>query len=137
MILAERAARLSAEAHVKAARASADAMIAHLRLEIEKLRRALYGVRSQRKARLLEQMELQLEELETAAAEDELLAEKAAAKARSARPSPRKRPSRKPRPLLTNAQLNALFPCNANLIAIVTASADLDHAIGRCATHNV
>ena len=47
-------------------------MIAHLRLEIEKLRRALYRVRWVRKARLLEQMELQLEELETAAAEDEL-----------------------------------------------------------------
>ena len=79
MILAERAARLSAEAHAKAANATADAAIAHLRLEIDKLRRALYGVRSERKARLLEQMVLQLEELETAAAEDELLAEKAAA----------------------------------------------------------
>jgi len=53
MILAERADRLSAEAHVRAASASADAMIAHLRLEIEKLRRALFGVRSERKARLL------------------------------------------------------------------------------------
>ena len=39
MILAERAARLSAEAKANAASASADAMIAHLRLEIEKLRR--------------------------------------------------------------------------------------------------
>jgi len=98
MILAERAARLSAEAHVKAASASADAMIAHLRLEIEKLRRALYGVRSERKARLLEQMELQLEELETAAAEDELLAEKAATQTRGAPRPQRKRPSRKPFP---------------------------------------
>ena len=66
MILAERAARLSAEAQARAESTNADAMIAHLRLEIEKLRRALYGVRSERKARLLEQMELQLEELETA-----------------------------------------------------------------------
>ena len=49
-------------------------MIAHLRLKIEKLRRALYGVRSERKARLLEQMELQLEELETSATEDETAA---------------------------------------------------------------
>jgi len=98
MILAERAARLSAEARANAASAGADAMIAHLRLEIEKLRRALYGVRSERKARLLEQMELQLEELETAAAEDELLAEKAAARTRGAPSSTRKRPSRKPFP---------------------------------------
>ena len=73
-------------------------MIAHLRLEIEKLRRALYGVRSERKARLLEQMELQLEELETAASEDELLAKKAAARTHGAPPSQRKRPSRKPFP---------------------------------------
>jgi transposase len=43
-------------------------------------------------------MELQLEELETAAAEDELLAEKAAVRTRGAPPSQRKRPSRKPFP---------------------------------------
>ena len=77
MILAERAARLEAEA----VNTSAEAQIAHMKLEIEKLRRALYGHRSERTARLLEQMELQLEELETAASEDELAAEKAAARA--------------------------------------------------------
>ncbi len=82
MILAERAARLEAEADAAQARAvntSTEALIAHLKLEIEKLRRALYGGRSERKTRLLEQMELQLEELESAATEDELAAEKAAA----------------------------------------------------------
>jgi hypothetical protein len=47
-------------------------------VEIEKLRRELYGSRSERKARLLEQMELQLEDLETAATEDELAGETAA-----------------------------------------------------------
>ena len=57
-----------------------EALIAHLKLEIEKLRRELYGTRSERKARLLEQMELQLEELEATATEDELAAEKAAAR---------------------------------------------------------
>ena len=65
LILAERAARLEAEADAAQARAantSTEALIAHLKLEIEKLRRALYGSRSERKARLLEQMELQLEE---------------------------------------------------------------------------
>ena len=58
---------------------SAEALIAHLQLAIEKMRRELYGQRAERKARLLDQMELELEELEAAAAEDELAAGKAAA----------------------------------------------------------
>ena len=115
MILAERAARVQAQAvaamaqgaaataKAEAANAQADlssreALIAHLKLEIEKLRRALYGSRSERKARLLEQMELQLEDLEAAATEDGLAAQKAAARTGDARPVERKRPSRKPFP---------------------------------------
>jgi transposase len=101
MIRAERAARLEAEAvacRVQAANTSTEAVIAHLKLEIEKLRRAFYGVRSERKERLLEQMELELEELETAAAEDGLKAGKAAAQTQTVRPFERKRPSRKPFP---------------------------------------
>jgi transposase len=110
MILAERAARLQAEAvaaRAQAVNSSTEALIAHLKLEIEKLRRALYANRSERKARLLEQMELQLEDLEAAASEDELAAEKAAASedelaaekaAAEARPVQAKRPSRKPFP---------------------------------------
>jgi transposase len=82
MILAERTARLEAEAKLANARAEA-ALIAYYKLEIEKLRRALYGTRSERKARLLEQMELELEELEATATEDEVAAEKAAAQIRS------------------------------------------------------
>lgn len=101
MILAERAARIEAEA--LAARAAAvssgtEALIARLRLEIEKLRRELYGSRSERKARLLEQMELQLEDLEADATEDELAAEKAASQTQTVRSFERKRPSRKPFP---------------------------------------
>jgi transposase len=101
MILAERTARLEAQAvaaRAQAVNASTDALIVHLKLEIEKLRRALYGSRSERKSRLLEQMELQLEELEAAATEDELAAEKAAARTRGANSFQRKRPSRKPFP---------------------------------------
>jgi transposase len=94
MILAERAARLEAQA----LNASTEALIAHLKLEIEKLRRAVYGNRSERKNRLLEQMEMQLEELETAATEDELAVEQAAAQSQTARSFQRKRPSRKPFP---------------------------------------
>ena len=80
-LAAERAARLDAEA--KAARAtatmsSAEALIAHLRLVIEKLRRELYGSRSERGRKLLDQMELELEELEASAREDEIVAEMAA-----------------------------------------------------------
>jgi len=62
------------------------------------LRRQLYGTRSERKARLLEQMELQLEELEAAATEDELAAEKQAARTQTVQSFQRKRPARKPFP---------------------------------------
>jgi transposase len=108
LILAERAARVEAEAGLavalaEAANAQADlssteAFISHLKLEIEKLRRQLYGTRSERKARLLEQMELQLEELEAAATEDEVAAEKAAARTEVVQSFQRRRPARKPFP---------------------------------------
>lgn len=108
MILTERAARLEAEAVAASAKAEAagaqadrsshEALIAHLKLEIEKLRRELYGTSSERKARLLQQMELQLEDLEAAATEDELAAEQAAAGAQTVHPPQRKRPLRKPFP---------------------------------------
>src|SRR4051812_10909291 len=100
MIIAERAARVEAEeiaARVQAMSSSTQALIAHLKLEIEKLRRVLYGSRSERKARLLEQMELSLEELEAAATGDELAAESAAA-AGTIPAFQRKRASRKPFP---------------------------------------
>jgi len=108
LILAERNARVMAEANAAVAKAeaanaaadlsSSEALIAHLKLEIEKLRRSLYGGRSERKARLLDQMELQLEDLEAAATEDELAAEKAAARTGGVKSVERKRPSRKPFP---------------------------------------
>lgn len=101
MILAERAARVEAEAvaaRAQAVTSSTDALIAHLKLEIEKLHRELYGSRSERKARLLDQMELQLEDLEAAATEDELTARQAAAQAQTVRSFERKRPARKPFP---------------------------------------
>jgi transposase len=87
-------------ARARAQASSTEALIAHLRLTIEKMRREIYGPRSERKARLLEQMELELEELEAAAGEDELIAEQAAASAdtTAVRAFTRKRPSRKPFP---------------------------------------
>ena len=65
-----------AEAAAALAQCSSDqALIAHLKLEIAKLNRDRFGPRSERTARLLDQMELQLEELEASATEDELAAE--------------------------------------------------------------
>jgi transposase len=105
---AEREARLEAERHLNDARAAAanaqaeassvEAFITHLKLQIEKLRRELYGSRSERKARLLDQMELQLEDLEAGATEDEIAAEQAAARTQTVRSFKRKRPVRKPFP---------------------------------------
>ena len=96
---AEREARLRAEAVAASARAELsdnEALIAHLELRIEKLKRELYGQRSERTARLLEQLELELEELVTTASEDELAAQAAAAKAQTVRAFTRKRPVRRP-----------------------------------------
>jgi transposase len=100
-LVIERGRRIVAEtdAAFAKARASDDqALIAHLKLQIEKLNRDRYGSRSERTARLLDQLELRLEELETAATEDELAAEMAATKTTRVAPFTRKRPSRKPFP---------------------------------------
>jgi transposase len=67
MVATARAARLEAEAQAARAAAnmsSAEALIAHQKLVIEKLKRELYGSRSEHGRKLLDQMELELEELE-------------------------------------------------------------------------
>ena len=88
-----------AEAAAARARQSDDqALIAHLKLQIEKLNRDRHGPRSERTARLLDQLELTLEELESSATEDELAAEMAAAKTTKVASFTRKRPSRQPFP---------------------------------------
>jgi transposase len=92
------AANAQAEAaNARAEASSAEALITHMRLEIEKLKRDLFGTRNERKARLVDQMELQLEELEAAATEDELAAAKAAATT-PVRAFTRSKPVRKPFP---------------------------------------
>jgi transposase len=55
----------------------AQAMIEHLQLMIAKMRRETFGPRSERSQRLLDQLELQLEELAAGAAEDDTKAEPA------------------------------------------------------------
>ncbi len=92
-------ATAAAEAAALRAKAADDeALIVHLKLHIEKLRRDRFGQRSERSARLLDQLELQLEELEASATEDELAAEKAAAGTTTVSAFTRRRPSRKPFP---------------------------------------
>src|SRR5690606_7808217 len=68
-----------AEAELAQARAvvsTPEAMIAGLKLEIAVLKREQYGHSAERTARLIDQLELQLEELVTDAAEDAARAEK-------------------------------------------------------------
>jgi transposase len=62
------------EARVKLA--GAEAMIEHLQLVIAKMKREKFGPRSEHSRRLLDQLELQLEELAAAAGEDEAKAAK-------------------------------------------------------------
>ena len=84
-------------AQVRAVVSTSEAMIRHLRLEIAKLRREQYGHSSERRTRLIDQMELQLEELEAAATEDEIAAERLA-KTTTVAGFDRRRPTRKPFP---------------------------------------
>ena len=88
------AALAASQARVSAA----EAQIASLKLMIEKLRRALYGQRSERKEHLLDQLELALDDLTADASEDDLAAEKAAAATTEVKGFVRRKPGRKPFP---------------------------------------
>jgi transposase len=70
-LLAERSARLESEAKA----AGAEAMVAHLKLLIAKLKHDHFGASSERGRKLLDQLEMQLEDLETVAGEAEAAAE--------------------------------------------------------------
>ena len=90
----------AAESELAQARAvvsTSEAMISHLRLEIAKLRREQFGHSSERRARLIDQMELQFEELEAAATEDEIAATRLV-KTTTVAGFERRRPVRKPFP---------------------------------------
>ena len=96
-----RSALAATEARAQAAEAKvsdAQTQIAALTLMIEKLRRALYGRRSERKERLLGQLELELDELTARAAEDDLATETAPGRTTQVKGFERRRPSRKPFP---------------------------------------
>ena len=68
------------------------ALIAHQKLVIAKMQRQLYGAKAERSARLIDQMELEFEELQTAATEDELAAEQAVARTATVAAFERKTP---------------------------------------------
>ena len=87
--------QVAAELAVARAKASEDmALIAHQKLRIAKLERQIYGQRSERSARLIDQLSLTFEELEADATEDELAAEAAVAKTTHVAGFTRKRPER-------------------------------------------
>lgn len=85
-------------ANARARESATEAVIAQLKLQIAKLRREQYGPSAERTRRLLEQMELQLEDLEGDATEDDLIAQAAVAKTTDVAAFERKKPVRKPFP---------------------------------------
>ena len=96
-LAAEQLARREAEARAS----GAEAMVAHLKLLIARLKRDKYGASSERGRKLIDQLELELGELVAAASEDATKADKAADKeGRPRRPDspPRGQPVRAPLP---------------------------------------
>ena len=81
-------------ANAKAVNADLLARNALLELQIEKLRRDRFGTRSERSARLIDQMELVFEELEASANDAEALAAEACAKTTTVTAFTRQRPRR-------------------------------------------
>jgi transposase len=100
LTLAEgRAAAAEAElAQARAVVSTSEAMIAALKLEIALLRRDKYGRSPDRTARLLDQLELQLEELVADAAEDAAGADHATEKTTKVAAFERRKPVKKPFP---------------------------------------
>src|ERR1700688_617537 len=96
-LASERAKALDIAAELAVARAKASedtALIAQQKLQIAKLQRQIYGQRSERSSRLIDQLTLTFEELESGATEDELAAEKAVARTTTVRGFTRTRPER-------------------------------------------
>ncbi len=88
----------SALLQIRATVSCSEAMIKELKLEIAKLRRDKYGKSSERSARLLDQLELQLEELESTATEDALAAQQTGDPTSKVKSFTRRKPTRKPFP---------------------------------------
>ena len=101
-IAALRAALAAAELARQEAEAratGAEAMVAHLKLLIAKLKHDRYGASSERSRKLIDQLELELGELVAAASEDAAKADNAAAKGKPASgTTSRRQPARAPLP---------------------------------------
>src|SRR5258707_6435782 len=93
LILRQREELAAAEARAL----GAEALIAHMKLVIAKLRRQQYGQSSERGRKVLDQLELQLEELEAETSENAVAAEDKAAGA-AVKSFARQRPARAPLP---------------------------------------
>lgn len=96
-LASERAKALDIAAELAVARAKASedtALIAQQKLQIAKLQRQIYGQRSERSSRLIDQLALTFEELESSATEDELAAERAVVRTTTVRGFTRARPER-------------------------------------------
>src|ERR1700741_3844164 len=96
-LASERAKALDIAAELAVARAKASedtALIAQQKLQIAKLQRQIYGQRSERSSRLIDQLALTFEEREASATEDELAAERAVARTTTVRGFTRARPER-------------------------------------------
>jgi len=90
-----KALEIAAELAIARAKASQDmALIAHQKLRIARLERQLYGQRSERSVRLIDQLSLVFDELRAEATEDELAAEAAIARTTTVNGFTRQRPER-------------------------------------------
>ena len=102
-LAAERARGLEVAAELAIARAKASKKARSAELQIAQLQRQIYGQRSERSMRLIDQLALEFEELAASATEDELAAEQAAAKTTRCAPSPVGAPSATPSPTTCRA----------------------------------
>jgi transposase len=93
-LLAEREARREYQARAS----GAEAMVAHLKLIIAKMKRDRFGASSERRQKLLAQLEMELEDLETTAAEEEAAASSQPPSQTNVRPFTRRKPVRAPLP---------------------------------------
>src|ERR1700744_5242498 len=91
----DKALEVAAELAIARAKASQDvALIAHQKLRIARLERQLYGQRSERSVRLIDQLALVFEDLQAEATEDELAGEAAIARTTTVSGFTRQRPER-------------------------------------------
>ena len=132
-LLAERAARREVEARVS----DAQAMIEHLKLRIAMFEQHRFGASSERGRKILDQLEMQLEELETEIAEANARAAAGEGKQTTVRAFTRAKPVRKPFPdhlpreRVVLAGPTACPCCGGNLVKLGETSTETLECIPR------